>query len=163
MSQLRYARPPRAVLHLPVRAPTAPRSIQEQILDTVSLAVRQASMAPSDRSALDIVGDALRRVAELLKPDTAPSLEQYLAVERAKIENFTMTGDRIEAAIAAADPARRRLVAWIDSHDRPQPTIDNGDGTLTVASEYVDAAGKVSIERAVIPATMSAARDLLGY
>lgn len=54
------------------------------------------------------------------------------------------------------------LIRFIDSHDRPTPTIDNGDGTLTVSSiECRDGiAGEV---RDVIPATMSAARDLLGY
>lgn len=57
----------------------------------------------------------------------------------------------------------KNLIAWIDSHDRPEPTIDNGDGTLTVATSCVDASGRCFIEHDVIPATMSAARDLLGY
>jgi hypothetical protein len=55
------------------------------------------------------------------------------------------------------------LIRWIDSHDRPEPTIDNGDGTLTVFSEAITANGTLLIERDVISATMSAARDLLGY
>jgi hypothetical protein len=56
-----------------------------------------------------------------------------------------------------------RLITWIDSHDRPEPTIDNGDGTVIVASEAILAGGQLVVEREVIPATMSAARDLLGY
>ncbi|GJH22479.1 hypothetical protein CBA19CS22_38075 [Caballeronia novacaledonica] len=54
------------------------------------------------------------------------------------------------------------LIAWIDSHDRPEATIDNGDGTLTVSTVCV-ANGASFIERDVIPATLAAARDLLGY
>ena len=57
----------------------------------------------------------------------------------------------------------KSLIAWIDGHDRPEPTVDNGDGTLTVATTCVAGDGAVFIERDVIPATMSAARDLLGY
>lgn len=58
--------------------------------------------------------------------------------------------------------ARQILISWIDRHDRPEPTIDNGDGTLTVASAYVfDGAAHIQCD--VIPATMPAARALLGY
>jgi hypothetical protein len=54
------------------------------------------------------------------------------------------------------------LIRFIDSHDRPSPTVDNGDGTVTVSSiECRD--GVASEVRDVIPATMAAARDLLGY
>ncbi len=54
------------------------------------------------------------------------------------------------------------LMSWIDRHDRPEPTVDNGDGTLTVASVYcLD--GVAHVQRDVIPATMPAARELLGY
>ncbi|WP_321817057.1 MULTISPECIES: hypothetical protein [unclassified Paraburkholderia] len=56
-----------------------------------------------------------------------------------------------------------RLIQWIDDHDRPERTLYNGDGTLTVSSVSVDEIGRTSIERSVISATMSAARDLLGY
>lgn len=55
------------------------------------------------------------------------------------------------------------LIRWIDSHDRPEPTIDNGDRTLTVASVLVTSCGVIHIERQVIPATTEAARHLLGY
>lgn len=58
---------------------------------------------------------------------------------------------------------RRRLIAWIDSHHLPEPTIDNGDGTLTVACESVALDRSVSVEREKIPATLKAARDWLGY
>ncbi|WP_413168807.1 hypothetical protein [Burkholderia latens] len=61
------------------------------------------------------------------------------------------------------DPRTARLMAWIDSHYPAEPTIDNGDGTLTVASAAVDRDGRVFVERDVIPANLSAARDLLGY
>ncbi|QNB14283.1 hypothetical protein G5S35_22355 [Paraburkholderia tropica] len=57
----------------------------------------------------------------------------------------------------------QRLIAWIETHYTPEPTIDNGDGTLTVASVVVDRDGKTFIEHDVIPATLQAARDLLGY
>ncbi|WP_208459045.1 hypothetical protein [Paraburkholderia fungorum] len=56
-----------------------------------------------------------------------------------------------------------RLIAWINDHDRPEPTLYNGDGTLTVATVAVDTGGRTFIERDVIPATKRAARDLLGY
>jgi hypothetical protein len=55
------------------------------------------------------------------------------------------------------------LIAWIDSHDRPEATVNNGDGTLTVASVCVDAAGVITIAHDIIPATLEAARELLGY
>ncbi|MBA1364068.1 hypothetical protein [Burkholderia gladioli] len=55
------------------------------------------------------------------------------------------------------------LIRWIDSHLPPEPTRDNGDGTLTVASACVDRAGLLFIEYETIPATLGAARDLLGY
>jgi len=58
----------------------------------------------------------------------------------------------------------QKLIAWIDSHYPAEPTIDNGDGTLTVAIECVHVETSVAfIEFQVIPATMSAARDVLGY
>ena len=62
------------------------------------------------------------------------------------------------------DIETHRLIAWIDSHEpRPEPTIDNKDGTVLVASESVAQDGVITIERDIIPATMQAARDLLGY
>lgn len=56
------------------------------------------------------------------------------------------------------------LIRFIDSHFPPEPTIDNGDGTLTVASAVVNVnTGASFIELDVIPATLTAARALLGY
>jgi len=61
------------------------------------------------------------------------------------------------------------LIHWIDNHDTAAPTIDNGDGTLTVSSWVVRTnlpeghADRVFMDREVIPATLSAARDVLGY
>lgn len=65
---------------------------------------------------------------------------------------------------AAYDTAGRiaRLIRWIDEHDTRAPTIFNGDGTLTVTSTVV-CEGRTAIESDVIPATLRAARDLLGY
>jgi hypothetical protein len=60
--------------------------------------------------------------------------------------------------VSAADLAR-----WIDSHARPEPTVNNEDGTLTVASYCIGPDGMRFIEHDTIPATMQAARDLLGY
>jgi len=52
------------------------------------------------------------------------------------------------------------LIAWIESHGNR--AIDNGDGTLTVTSiECKD--GVASEVEDVIPATIIAVRDLLGY
>lgn len=65
--------------------------------------------------------------------------------------------------------AHQTLIHWIDKHDTAAPTIENGDGTLTVSSWCVrttlpvDHPDRVFMERAIIPATLSAARDLLGY
>ncbi|MBN3776164.1 hypothetical protein G3O06_01115 [Burkholderia sp. Ac-20345] len=56
-----------------------------------------------------------------------------------------------------------RLIEWINEHDRPEPTLFNGDGTLTVATTAVEASGRIYVEHDVIPATTRAARDLLGY
>lgn len=55
------------------------------------------------------------------------------------------------------------LARWIDSHDRTVPTTINSDGTLTVFSVEISAEGKASVVSDVIPATLKAARDLLGY
>ncbi|MFJ1253405.1 hypothetical protein [Cupriavidus sp. CuC1] len=56
----------------------------------------------------------------------------------------------------------QNLIRWIDTHDRPQATVDNGDGTLTVSSVECRN-GIAHVVQDVIPATMAAARDLLGY
>ena len=65
---------------------------------------------------------------------------------------------------AAYETAGRiaRLIRWIDTHDTRAQTIYNGDGTLTVASPVV-VDSRLTVEHDVIPATISAARDLLGY
>lgn len=55
------------------------------------------------------------------------------------------------------------LIRWIDAHQPPSPTQDNGDGTLTVFSAYVMPDRSLVVEPEVIPATMSAARAILGY
>lgn len=61
------------------------------------------------------------------------------------------------------------LIHWIDNHDTAAPTIDNGDGTLTISSWCVRTnlpqghADRVFMERVIVPATLSAARDHLGY
>lgn len=56
-----------------------------------------------------------------------------------------------------------QLIAWIRNHDGPESTRYNGDGTITVVSIAVDASGQMFPAHDVIPATMCAARDLLGY
>ncbi|WP_070106294.1 hypothetical protein [Burkholderia plantarii] len=55
------------------------------------------------------------------------------------------------------------LIRWIDSHHPAEPTRDNGDGTLTIASHAVDRDNRHFVLRETIPATLAAARDLLGY
>ena len=56
------------------------------------------------------------------------------------------------------------LARWIDSHYPPEPTEVNSDGTLTVYVSYVDCNTRCSwVAAEVIPATLAAARDLLGY
>ncbi|AOI78030.1 hypothetical protein [Burkholderia sp. NRF60-BP8] len=46
-----------------------PRSLL--FLEIVSDAVRAAALAPTDRAALDITGDALRRLADLARAEVA--------------------------------------------------------------------------------------------
>lgn len=60
-------------------------------------------------------------------------------------------------------PGLSNLMRWIDSHDRPAATLyDTDTGLLTVAS--IECRAGVAHEVAdVIPATIQAARDLLGY
>ncbi|EJN06459.1 hypothetical protein [Herbaspirillum sp. YR522] len=58
----------------------------------------------------------------------------------------------------------KNLIKWIDSHYPAAPTVDNGNGTLTISIECVNVnTSAVFIERQVIPATMAAAREVLGY
>lgn len=57
-------------------------------------------------------------------------------------------------------PQTAALMRWIDSHDRPEATVySTDDGTLTVCSALSD--GTLIWE--VIPNSLQAARDLLGY
>lgn len=62
-----------------------------------------------------------------------------------------------------------RLLAFIDSHDVAEPTRINADGSLHVACVCVNTNlpegynGRVFTEYSDIPATLSAARDWLGY
>ncbi|RNM03055.1 hypothetical protein EGA29_20020 [Ralstonia pseudosolanacearum] len=57
-----------------------------------------------------------------------------------------------------------QLARWIDKHHPAEPTLVNEDGTLTVSVEcFHSPTGKRSVERSVIPATLIAARDWLGY
>ncbi|MGO4151470.1 hypothetical protein [Cupriavidus sp. YAF13] len=62
-----------------------------------------------------------------------------------------------------AAPQVVRLMAWIDLHDRPAlTTFNTADGTLTVTS--IECHNGVAHEvKETIPATVAAARDLLGY
>ena len=57
-------------------------------------------------------------------------------------------------------PANPNLIRFIQSHGNP--VVDNRDGTLTVTSIAVDN-GIASEVKDTIPATLGAARDLLGY
>lgn len=47
--------------HIPAR----PEQTESPVLAIVSNALRAAALASSDRAALDVAGDALRRIAEL--------------------------------------------------------------------------------------------------
>jgi len=55
------------------------------------------------------------------------------------------------------------LARWIDTHDRPHPTLINGDGTLTVFSVEIDMFNEPHVVSDTIPATLQDARNLLGY
>lgn len=52
------------------RSPVAPLEHNQQLLALISRAVRAATMAPSDREAFNIAGDALMRGADLIKAET---------------------------------------------------------------------------------------------
>lgn len=63
-----------------------------------------------------------------------------------------------------AQPTVANLMRWIDSHQLPASTrfvVETGQ--LIVVCEEVDASGAVHFVPEVIPATLAAARDLLGY
>ncbi|MDN7741606.1 hypothetical protein FBX98_11437 [Burkholderia sp. SJZ115] len=65
---LRTAIPARPSSGAPLRC-AEPRSLL--MLHIVSDAVRAAALAPSDRVALDIAGDALRRLADLARAEVS--------------------------------------------------------------------------------------------
>jgi len=53
----------------PVRTPVAPLGHNQQLLALLSRAIRAASMAPSDREAFNVAGDALIRATDLVKAE----------------------------------------------------------------------------------------------
>lgn len=66
--------------------------------------------------------------------------------------------------LLADQPKTAALMRWIDSHQLPASTrfvVETGQ--LIVICEEVDASGAVRFVPEVIPATLAAARDLLGY
>ncbi len=65
--------------------------------------------------------------------------------------------------LCALQNSGARFIQRIDLHDCPERTLNNGDGALTVPSVPVNEIGRGSMERSVINAKISAARDLLGY
>lgn len=57
-----------------------------------------------------------------------------------------------------------KIARFIDEHHMPRPTEVNADGTLTVyCEEIVLSTREVRIVAERIPATMAAARAILGY
>lgn len=62
-----------------------------------------------------------------------------------------------------SQPKVANLMRWIDSHDRPSLTrFDVDTGMLIVSS--IEIRGGIATEvQETIPATLGAARDLLGY
>ncbi|MFP3670691.1 hypothetical protein SB717_37020, partial [Priestia sp. SIMBA_032] len=46
---------------------------------------------------------------------------------------------------------RKRLVNWIDEHHPAEATVDNGDGTLTVAVTCCHQNGSRTVDRSSIP------------
>ncbi|WP_155836904.1 hypothetical protein [Paraburkholderia mimosarum] len=49
-----------------------PEQLQSSVLEIISAALRIAALAPSDRDALDVTGDALRLLAELARTEARP-------------------------------------------------------------------------------------------
>lgn len=63
-----------------------------------------------------------------------------------------------------SQPKVANLMRWIDSHDRPAMTLfDTASGELIVSSVSLDGIGGSFEVQERIPATLAAARDLLGY
>lgn len=66
--------------------------------------------------------------------------------------------------LLADQPKTAALMRWIDSHFLPALTrFDVESGMLIVTCEEVDRNGTVRFVPETIPATLGAARDLLGY
>ena len=90
---------------------------------------------------------------------TTELIQQYRATQAMQAQ-----AQRVEAELRASKRATADLMHWIDSHYPPMPTEVNEDGTLTVYVSYVNCnTGASWVAAEVIPATLSAARDLLGY
>jgi len=80
-----------------------------------------------------------------------------------ELGNKMDTTHTINMGTLKRDNASYRLAAWIDTHDRPQPTVVMSNGKLCVYSVEALADGTWAIVSDVIEPTMQAARDLLGY
>lgn len=66
--------------------------------------------------------------------------------------------------LLADQPKIAALMRWIDSHDRPALTrFAVETGMLIVSSIELDGVGGSREIQETIPATLAAARDLLGY
>jgi hypothetical protein len=63
----------------PVRTQVVPLGHNQQLLALLSNAIRAASMAPSDREAFNVAGDALIRATELVKADVNRRSEDIFA------------------------------------------------------------------------------------
>ncbi|RIJ84980.1 hypothetical protein RSP822_18085 [Ralstonia solanacearum] len=118
-----------------------------------------------DKAAIDNLKARILSMADAIK--AAPNAHNIAILNAACADLRKATGEVyscgefIKVEQTAAELAVAKLMRFINSHGNP--AIDNGDGTLTVTSEVVDVAGIVSTVRDIIPATLSAARDLLGY
>ena len=118
-----------------------------------------------DKAAIDNLKDRILSMASAVK--AAPNAHNAAILNAACAELLKATGEVyscgkfIKVEQTAAERAAANLMRFIEAHGNPCSI--NADGTLTVTSEEVSAAGIVSKVRDVIPATLRAARDLLGY
>lgn len=118
-----------------------------------------------DRIAIDTLKRRILSMASAIKE--APNAHNAAILNAACAELLAATGEVyscgefVKVQPSAADRAVSSLIRFINSHGNP--AVDNGDGTLTVESVAVDRNGKSFLEFDVIPATLHAARDLLGY
>ncbi len=60
-------------------------------------------------------------------------------------------------------PKVANLMRWIDSHDRPAPTRFVVETGMLIVSSIEIVRGVATEVQDTIPATLTAARDLLGY